>query len=101
MGAMGLIMWTGQLRIQSSRLINFIASSSFAVYLLHQNPTICDITFRPLMKSIYEHFNGPVCLAVEFVVLVLIFALAVLLDQPRKCIWNCLWRTFEKFIRRV
>lgn len=100
-GAAGLIIWIAQLSINTSRLINFIASSSFAVYLLHQNPTICDITFRPLMKSIYEHFNGPVCLAVEFVVLVLIFALAVLLDQPRKCIWNCLWRTFEKFIRRV
>lgn len=98
MGAMGLIMWTAQLRIQSSRLINFIAASSFAVYLLHTNPNICYAFFRPLMISLYEHFDGPVCLSVEFVVLLLIFALAVLLDQPRKWLWNCLWKKFENVI---
>ena len=98
MGAMGLIMWTAQLRIQSSRLINFIAASSFAVYLLHTNPNICYAFFRPLMISLYEHFDGLVCLSVEFVVLLLIFALAVLLDQPRKWLWNCLWKKFENVI---
>lgn len=95
MGAMGLIMWTAQLRIQSSRLINFIAASSFAVFLLHVNPHFCDMIYRPLMISLYEGFDGVACLIVEFVVLVLIFALAVLLDQPRKLLWNYLWRRLD------
>lgn len=95
MGAMGLIMWTAQLRIQSSRLINFIAASSFAVFLLHLNPHFCDMIYRPLMISLYEGFDGVACLIVEFVVLVLIFALAVLLDQPRKLLWNYLWRRLD------
>ena len=98
MGAMGLIMWTAQLRIQSSRLINFIAASSFAVFLLHVNPHFCDTIYRPLMISLYEGFDGVACLIVEFVVLVLIFALAVLLDQTRKWLWNCLWKKFENVI---
>ena len=94
-GAAGLIMWASQLRIKQSRLINFIAASSFAVFLLHVNPNFCDMIYRPLMISLYEGFDGVACLVVEFIVLVLIFALAVLLDQPRKLLWNYLWRRLD------
>lgn len=97
-GSSGLIMWASLLRIKQSRLINFIAASSFAVFLLHQNPNFCDMIYRPLMISLYEGFDGVACLIVEFVVLVLIFALAVLLDQPRKWLWSCLWRKLENII---
>lgn len=97
-GAAGLIMWASLLRIKQSRLINFIAASSFAVFLLHMNPNFCDMIYRPLMISLYEGFDGVACLIVEFVVLVLIFVLAVLLDQPRKWLWSCLWRKLENII---
>ena len=94
-GAAGLIMWASQLRIRQSRLINSVALSSFAVFLLHMNPNISDSLFKPFMISLYERFDGVMCLIVEFLVLVLIFALAVLLDQPRKLLWNYLWRRLD------
>lgn len=99
-GAAGLIMWTAQLNIQQSRVINFIAASSFSVYLIHTNPNICDMKFKPFMLSVYEHFNGIVCLIAEFFVLALIFALAVILDQPRKWLWNFLWKKYEIIINK-
>lgn len=97
-GAAGMVMWASQLRIRQSRLINSVALSSFAVFLLHMNPNISDSLFKPFMISLYERFDGVMCLIVEFLVLVLIFALAVLLDQPRKLLWNCLRRRLDTII---
>lgn len=95
MGAAGIIMWCAQLKIKYSKVINFIAKSSFAVFLFHTNPNIGEPVFRSLMQHFYNSFNGMTCLAVIFVILVLIFVLAVALDQPRKWLWNKLICTFS------
>lgn len=94
MGAAGLVMWIAQLKMQYSRWINFIAASSFAVYLFHTNFTIVESLYKPLMISLYERFDGLTCIMVMFAVLVLIFMLAVVLDQPRKWLWNKIGKYF-------
>lgn len=96
MGATGLIMWTAQLKIRQSCSINFIASSSFAVFLFHANPNIGEPVYKPFMNLLYGNFNGLVCLMVMFMVLVLIFILAILLDQPRKWLWKIAWERLEQ-----
>lgn len=95
-GAAGLIMWTAQLKIRQSSFINFIASSSFAVFLFHANPNIGEPVYIPFMNLLYGNFNGLVCLMVMFMVLVLIFILAILLDQPRKWLWKITWERLEQ-----
>lgn len=96
MGAAGLIMWTAQLKIRQSSFINFIAASSFAVFLLHANPNIGEPMYKPFMNFLYGNFNGLACLMVMFMVLVSLFALAIVLDQPRKWLWRMLWNRIEQ-----
>lgn len=88
LGAAELIMWTAQLNIKPSKVINFVGASSFAVFLLHGNPNIGVPVYKSLMQYLYTAFSGFTCLVVMFVALVLIFTIAVLLDQPRKWIWS-------------
>lgn len=71
-----------------SRFINFVASSSFAVFLLHTNINLCRPYFVPYVKSIYESYNGINCLVAILVFLICVFAFAILLDQIRKLIWK-------------
>ena len=94
MGAAGLIMWAAQLKMRYSSWINFVAASSFAVYLFHAHFAIVELLYKPLMISLYERFDGLTCIMVMFAVLVLIFMLAVVLDQPRKWLWNKIWKYF-------
>lgn len=84
----GLVMWTSCLKMSYSRIINYVAASAFAVYLLHVNPLICDSFFKPLIRSIYDTFSSVECVAVIFAALAAVFALAVILDQPRRLIWS-------------
>lgn len=84
----GLVMWTSCLKMSHSRVINYVAASAFAVYLLHVNPLICDSFFKPLIRSIYDTFNPVECLTIIFGALAAIFAVAVILDQPRRLIWS-------------
>ena len=94
----GLVMWTSCLRMSYSRIINYVAASAFAVYLLHVNPLICDSFFKPLIRSIYDTFSSVECVAVIFAALAAVFALAVILDQPRRLIWS--WIDRALFGRR-
>ena len=97
MGATGLVMWVAQLKMQYSYWINFIAASSFAVYLFHTNFIVIESLYRPLMVSLYAKFDGLACILVMFVVLWVVFMLAVLLDQPRKWLWNIIWKESEQW----
>ncbi len=68
--------------------INKIASSTFAVFLLHTNPNLCTQYFVPTVQSIYASYSGVVYLLISFAFLISIYLLAVILDQFRILIWN-------------
>lgn len=85
-GAVGLIVWCAQLKIRQSVIINFIAKSSFAVYLLHCNPNIVPL-FKTCIHTVYLNFDGLTCIVVISAILALIFIISVLIDQPRKWLW--------------
>ncbi len=42
--------------------INWIATSSFAVFLLHTNPNLCRQYFITHVNYMYSHYNGIICL---------------------------------------
>lgn len=89
LGSVSSVMLFSKLSIPQSRFINFISASAFAVYLFHVHPTVYPI-FSRFVKDIYGQFDGIICLTVMAMFFIAVFAVAVLLDQPRKWAWECL-----------
>ena len=83
-----------KLKIQS-RFVNWVAASCFAVYLFHTHITIFYDYFKPTIARLYSNFDGLFCLAAIGLFLLVVFTLSVLLDQPRKWLWNGLIRAFS------
>lgn len=71
-----------------SLFVNIVAASSFAAFLLHANPNISP-WYLEKCKSWHEEFGilgwGYISLFVIF-----LFALSVMIDQLRLCVWRCL-----------
>lgn len=75
-----------------SRLVNWLAGSCFAVYLLHTHATLLG-RYTQTVVWIYDNYSG-VYLLLLFLFMLIVFIVAVLIDQIR--IW--LWRSVEKCI---
>ena len=76
--------------------INWISSSAFAVFLLHTNINLCRPYFCEFVRKIYDLTTGPQCIVAVFVFLVLVFVLAVVLDQFRKKVYDGVLLVFKK-----
>ena len=87
-GAAVLFLFFNNISIKYSRFINYVAKSSFAVYLLHTNPNILTPIYKPLCQSIYSSYGGIECLGVFVGVLILIFTLSIIVDIPRRFAWE-------------
>lgn len=88
LGAVGFLTFFASLKVSHSKLVNWLAASSFAVFLVHCNPNLGTPYFKPLIQQLYNQYDGIICPIVIGVVLVLIFILSVVMDQPRKLIWK-------------
>lgn len=93
LGALGMFLYFNGLNIKYSSFINFVAKSSFAVFLLHTNPNIGEPIYQPLCKSIFESYIGVECLVAFLLTLTGIYISAILLDIPRRYIWKWLSRS--------
>lgn len=84
-----LLLAFSKIHIKSSVTINFIASSSFAVYLLHEHVSVCKPLYRSTLRELYysaeNHFVGWM-----YVVLFMIcvYLAAILLDKIRIFIYK-------------
>lgn len=87
-GAVGLFLWFRGLRIPYNRSINYISKSCFAVYLLHTSPAVWTSVFLSYCNTVYSQFNGIQALVVMGFSLIIIYVIAVVVDQPRKYLWN-------------
>lgn len=94
LASVSLLLYFSKLNIQS-KLINWIASSSFAVFLIHANPNISPY-FVALSRTIVEQIKLPVNFLVLLVVLGLIFLLSVLVDKIRIVSWTQTWTGLKK-----
>lgn len=91
-GSLGLLGFFWKIDLGSSKWINWIAKSSFAVFLLHSNPNIGVPIFKVTILNLYAAYSGIECVAMIFVFLISVFAVAILLDQPRKWLWRYMSR---------
>lgn len=98
--ALFLLLFFSKLRLQS-KAVNFVAASSFAVFLLHTNPNICLQYFKPFAQSLYADYSGLTFLALTALFVLSVYVVAVLIDQPRKWLWRALWPRIERWTLRV
>lgn len=94
LGALGLFGFFWRMRISANKFINWIAKSSFAVFLLHTNPNIGVPIFQVKVIELYNTYSGLGCLVMLLIFLLVVFFISVLLDQPRKWIWKRLAESF-------
>lgn len=91
-GALAVVVLFDRIAIPQIRTVNFVASSAFAVYLVHQNPQVATTLFKPLFCDIYADYDGLLCLAMYAIALTAIYIVSILIDQPRKWLWSLLKR---------
>ena len=77
-----------KIHIKPNKLINWVSASCFGVYLLHMCNAPCKIFFKKTMCFLYESFSGCAYIIHTFTILIAIFIIAILIDQPRKFIWT-------------
>lgn len=91
-----------RLPLHFQRVIVWVSSSSFAVYLLHANPFALSVWYKPVVSGLYQMtdwvFVNEICI-LAFVVGV--FVVAIVIDRLRIVLWNIVWRKMEKPVRRV
>lgn len=92
MAAAALTLLFGRMKIKFIPFVNFVSASAFAAYLFHYDPNILMAYFCKTSQSIFSDFNGLICLSVEFLFVISVFAISVILDQPRKYIWRIIER---------
>lgn len=87
-GSLVVFMFFKTINIHSS-IINFLAQSSFAVFLLHTNYFIFPY-FKKYVNVLYNDNEGYLVLIKLFVFLLFVFLISVLFDQFRKITYNLL-----------
>lgn len=85
-----------------SPTINYIARSAFAVYLLHKAPLVWGNCMRPSVRWLWEHNTLLGFTLVSIALMIGIYALSMVLDAPRRAIFNRIYPTKkEKTAKKV
>lgn len=77
-----------------SKITNWIASSAFAVYLLHANPNLLKEFYAGTIKLIYDATSGVLTLIYIGVFIFLVFVSSIIIDQFRKI-------SYEFFLKEI
>ena len=86
-GAMSITILFSRLNLASSKIINYVSGSCFAVYLLHCNHWLFS-AYCHTVANLYSSFHGLQCVIVIFMYILAVYALAIILDVPRRAIWQ-------------
>ena len=92
-GALCLLLFFTKLDFKS-KLVNYIATSCFAVYLLHMHFCVSDY-YLNAAKEMYDKFSGAIYFAAIIVFIVAVFIISILLDRIRIVCFNYLWNKYE------
>lgn len=85
--SLSLLLLFNKFHFQSS-LINWIAASCVAVYLLHANELVLRTYYGPFIRGLNDSYSTLPFILLAFLFMVAVFIVSILLDQPRKWIWN-------------
>jgi len=94
-----IFLFFSKLRIQS-KIVNWLAASALAVYLLHTHFCVIGEYFKPLGKRLWFETSGMQFVLGVMLFLVFWFAAAVILDQLRKCLWQANFSKRPKKVRQ-
>lgn len=90
--SVAMVLWFSSIKIRPNRVINFIASSAFAVYLFHDFYFIRNIFYCPLIRW-SDSVGG---LLGIFGAMIAVYLISIILDQPRKLLWRYIMNSFVK-----
>lgn len=96
LNSMILLLSFASIRINPNRVINYVASSVFAVYLVHLNKYFGLEYFVNMVRTIYERNNGLIAFGCIVLFLLIIMVISILIDQPRKLLWIVISKTLSK-----
>lgn len=86
--ALGVLLMAVKARPRTNKIVNFVAASTFAVYLCHMCNTWTANMYKELSIEVYNSFSGLKYLGVISAFMILVFVGSILLDQPRKWMWH-------------
>lgn len=71
-----------------NRIINWIASSAFAVYLIHMHFAVYPHILRPLLSDIYDAHGGVMYAVIATATGIGIYVVCILIDKPRAWLFD-------------
>jgi len=89
-----LLLFFSKIKIKTNSVINYLAKSSFAVYLIHSQVNIRPL-FNKGVQYLYDNFDGFFCIISLFFFLTFVYLISVVLDYPRLLIWNRISNKFN------
>ena len=92
-GALGLLLFFTKLDFKS-KAVNYVATSCFAVYLLHMHFCISDY-YIDTAKTLYNNFSGFEYIAYIVTLFIAVFIISIILDRIRIICFNYLWNKYE------
>lgn len=92
--ALYLLLFFSKIEMRNNRIVNILATGSFAVYLFHSQINIRPY-FNKSVQYLYSLFDGVSCVAVVFVFLAFVYVISVAIDLPRLWMWNKLSKKFN------
>lgn len=94
--------------VPSNKYINFIASGTLGVYLIHENPYFRFYLWNDIFK-LYDRFDKPYFLVIFILAVLLVFIISALLDIVRGYLFDktlnkalkCMGKYFERFDKYI
>ncbi len=71
-----------------NRFVNWVASTSFAVYLIHMHFSVWPHVLRPILSDIYDTYSGDGYALIGTGIGVALFVVCTLIDKPREWLFN-------------
>lgn len=91
--SLSLLLYFSKLHF-TSKIVNWLASSAFAIYLFHTNENLFLPYFVSEVKDIYNDYQGLYCLILLIFYLLCISIVSILIDKIRMFIWNFILKRY-------
>lgn len=101
--SIGIFLWFKNLRVNNNRYINFIASTVFGVYLIHDNPLISKFIWVELLKTNLFYYSETIILLLHCVLSVItVFVVCSIIEIVRMYLFDSyLLKSVDKKLTRL
>lgn len=93
-GALYLLLFFSKIKMRSNKIVNMLATGSFAVYLLHSQVDIRP-TFNKCVQYLYSSYSSVSCIIMIFIFLAFVYIISAAIDLPRLWVWNKLCKNYN------